>query len=373
MDLTLNEEQKALAESIERYLDDSYDFETRCKQLETDENFSAQQWAAFAELGWLAIPFPEELGGLGLGTEELAVLFEKFGRALVVEPYLPTVVLGGQILLSDSAKASALIPELVQGKLQLAVAFAEATSRFNLNSVATKAEKSGSDYVISGEKIVVFNAADADYIICVARTSGATDSDDGVTLFLVPGDTAGITRQDYRTVDGISASEVKFDQVKVSADAIIGKECEGAAVLESAIDYGLLAAGAEAVGCMEMINKDTLQYSKERTQFGIAIGTFQVLQHRMVDMFMEYEQTKSLMYMASVRLKEGNEVGAKATSALKAQVSKAGRYVGQQGVQIHGGMGVTDELRVGHYFKRLTTLEILFGNGDYHLKRFASK
>lgn len=372
MNLALDQNQQILSDSVAKYLASSYDFEARTKQLASGANFSTTHWQAFADLGWLAIPFPEKVGGLGLGPEEIAIVMEQLGKALAVEPYLATVILGGLALLGDEDKAAEHLPHLIEGKLHLALAFVEEQARFNTNYVQTKAVESADGFTISGTKSLVFNGSDADYSIVVARTSGEVTDQEGITLFLVPAGAKGLSLQEYKTVDGFAACEMTFDKVVVSKDAVVGQLNCGFQVLEPVLDYALLAIGAEAVGCMEMINTDTVAYSKDRVQFGVPIGTFQVLQHRMVDMFMEYEQTKSLMYMASVRLQEGGPTASKAVSALKAQVGKAGRYIGQQGVQIHGGMGVTDELRIGHYFKRLTVMELMLGNSDYHLKRFAS-
>ena len=300
---------------------------------------------------------------------------ENFGKGLVVEPYLATVVLaGGAIKHGGSAEQKArLLPGIIDGSTQAALAYAEPQSRYNLADVTTKAEAADGGYVIDGYKAVVLNGPAADVLVVSARTSGDQRDADGISLFVVAGDAEGVSRRDYPTVDGLRASEITFTGVKVAAEDCLGDVGSGLAVLEQAIDDGILAVGAEAVGCMEVLYKDTVEYCKTREQFGQPIGKFQVLQHRMVDMFMEHEQSKSLMYMAAMRMDEGYGPAAqKAISAFKVQVGKSGRFVGQNAVQLHGGMGMTDELNIGHYFKRLTTINTLFGNVDYHLKRFGS-
>ena len=251
------------------------------------------------------------------------------------------------------------------------MAYAEPQGRFNLADLTTTAGKQGDGYVLNGHKAVVMNGPAADILVVSARTSGDQRDEEGVSVFVIDANAEGVNRRDYPTVDGMRASEVTLENVKVSADALLGDEGKGLAIIERTIDDGILAVGAEAVGCMEVLYKSTVEYCKTREQFGQPIGKFQVLQHRMVDMFMEHEQSKSLMYMAAMRMDEGYGPEAqKAVSAFKVQVGKSGRFVGQNAVQLHGGMGMTDELNIGHYFKRLTIIDTLFGNVDYHLKRF---
>jgi alkylation response protein AidB-like acyl-CoA dehydrogenase len=301
------------------------------------------------------------------------LMLEQFGRGLVVEPYLATVVLaGGAIRSGGSAEQkAAYLPGIIDGSTQGALAYAEPQGRFNLADLKTTASREGDSYVINGYKAVVLNGPAADVLVISARTGGEQRDRDGISLFVIGADAQGVTRRDYPTVDGLRASEVTLENVKVGADALLGEEGEGYALIEQVIDHGMMAVGAEAVGCMEVLYKDTVEYCKTRQQFGQPIGKFQVLQHRMVDMFMEHEQAKSLMYMAAMRLDEGYGPQAqKAVSAFKVQVGKSGRFVGQNAVQLHGGMDMTDELNIGHYFKRLTIIDTLFGNVDYHLKRF---
>lgn len=375
MDFSFNEEQTLLEESVARFIQNDYAFEDRQKLVKSDDGFSADNWKTFAELGWLGVTFSEADGGFGGGAVESMLMQENFGRGLVVEPYLATVVLaGGAIKHGGSAEQKAQhLPGIIDGSTQAALAYAEPQGRFNLADLTTTAQKDGENYVINGYKAVVLNGPAADLLVVSARTGGEQRDTSGVSLFIVAGDADGVSRRDYPTVDGLRASEITLDGVTVGADALIGPEGEGLAILEQAIDDGILAVGSEAVGCMEVLYKDTVEYCKTREQFGQPIGKFQVLQHRMVDMFMEHEQSKSLMYMAAMRMDEGYGPEAqKAVSAFKVQVGKSGRFVGQNAVQLHGGMGMTDELNIGHYFKRLTIIDTLFGNVDFHLKRFGS-
>ena len=375
MDFSFSDEQTLLQESVARFIQDNYDFESRQKNAGTDAGYSETNWKTFAELGWLGVPYAEADGGFGGGAVEMMLIQEQFGRGLVVEPYLATVVLaGGALKLAGSAAQKAqYLTGIVDGSLQGALAFVEPQSRFNLADITTSAEKSGDGYVLSGYKAVVLNGPAADFLIVSARTSGDQRDRDGLSLFVIPADAPGVTRRDYPTVDAFRASEITFDGVELDPEHLLGTEGNGLAVLEQVTDDGIMAIGAEAVGCMEVLYKDTVEYCKTREQFGQPIGKFQVLQHRMVDMFMEHEQSKSLMFMAAMRLDEGYGAEAqKAVSAFKVQVGKSGRFVGQNAVQLHGGMGMTEELNIGHSFKRLTMIDTLFGNVDYHLKRFGA-
>ena len=256
--------------------------------------------------------------------------------------------------------------------MHLALAYAEPQSRFNLSDVVTEAKEDGDNFVINGFKSVVMNGPSANKIIISARTSGTQLEDKGISLFLIDSDIEGLTKSDYKTVDGRKASDINLENVIVSKNCLIGSLNAGFDILDEAIDRSILAISAEAVGAMEILYKTTVEYTKTREQFGTPIGKFQVLQHRMVDMFMEYEQCKSLLYMATMKNEESAPDAKKAISGLKYQVGKAGKFVGQQSVQLHGGMGVTDELNVGHYFKRLTTIGTIFGNADFHLKQYTS-
>ncbi len=375
MDFSFSDEQALLKDSVERFIQNDYAFAARQKLVKTEQGFSPKNWQTYAELGWLGVPFSEADGGFGGGPIETMLIMEQFGRGLVVEPFVPTVVLvGGMLRLAGKpAQKEKYLARIVAGELQGAFAFAEPQGRFNLADLTTAAVKSGDGYVLNGHKAVVINGPSAGLLVVSARTSGQQRGRGGISLFLVDANTPGITRRDYPTVDALRASEVQFDNVVVDKNAVLGRVGRAIDVIEQAIDEATLAIGAEAVGCMEVLYKATVEYCKTREQFGQPIGKFQVLQHRMVDMFMEYEQSKSLMFMAAMRLAEGYGPAAqKAVSAFKVQVGKSGRFVGQNAVQLHGGMGMTDELAIGHYFKRLTMIDTMFGNVDHHLKRFGA-
>ena len=373
MDFSFTEEQTLLQESVARFIQNDYAFEDRQKLVKSEGGFSRENWSTFAELGWLGVPFSEADGGFGGGAVESMLMLENFGRGLVVEPYLATVVLaGGAIKYAGSqAQKEQWLAGLIDGSVLAAFAYAEPQGRFNLADLTTRAEADGDAWLLNGYKAVVLNGPAADLLVVSARTGGDQRDSDGVSLFVVAADAEGVSRRDYPTVDGLRASEITFENVRLDANALLGTAGEALPVIERVIDDGIMAVGSEAVGCMEVLYKDTVEYCKTREQFGQPIGKFQVLQHRMVDMFMEHEQSKSLMYMAAMRLDEGYGPAAqKAVSAFKVQVGKSGRFVGQNAVQLHGGMGMTDELNIGHYFKRLTIIDTLFGNVDFHLKRF---
>lgn len=373
MDFSFSQEQTLLADSVGRFVQNDYGFEARRAIIGSEPGFSAENWQTFAELGWLGVPFPEADGGFGGSAVDVMILMEQFGKGLVVEPFLASIVLAGGALKTAGSRGQkeALLASLIDGSKQAALAFAEPQGRFNLADLTTTATAAGDGFSLSGQKSVVLNGPAADFFVVTARTSGAQRDEDGISLFIVPADAQGVSRRDYPTVDGFRASEVTFANVALDADALLGERDAGYPVIEQVIDEGILAVGSEAVGCMEVLYKATVEYCKTREQFGQPIGKFQVLQHRMVDMFMEHEQSKSLMYMAAMRLDEGyDDAAKKAVSALKVQVGKSGRFVAQGAVQLHGGMGMTDELNVGHYFKRLTMIDTLFGNVDHHLKRF---
>jgi alkylation response protein AidB-like acyl-CoA dehydrogenase len=374
MDFSLSDEQVLLQDSVQRFIQNDYGFDIRQKILESDEGFSRKIWQSFADLGWLALPFGEADGGIGGGAVELMILLEAFGKGLVVEPYLSTVVLAGRCLEwgGSSQQKESMLAELIEGKCLGALAFVEPQARFNLSDVMTTATQESGSYVLNGFKGVVLGGPTADFVVVPARTCGAQNDDHGISLFVVSTDAAGVTRRNYATVDGGRAAEFTFTDVKLADSAMLGVKDEGLALLQRVIDHAIMAIGAEAVGAMEVAYKLTVEYCKTREQFGQPIGKFQVLQHRMVDMFMEHEQSKSLLYMAAMRLDEGYDQAArKAVSALKVQIGKSGRFVGENAIQLHGGMGMTEEMSIGHYFKRLTIIDTLFGNADYHLRKYA--
>ena len=371
MDFSLSEEQQLLKDSVDRFVREEYTLAQRRELVATDEGFSRDHWAKMAELGWLSVSIPEAYGGIGGGPVDTMVLMEEFGRGLVVEPYMSSIVIGGGFLVAGGSKEqkTELLPKLAAGELKLAFAYAERQSRFDLNDVECKAEKSGDGYSISGHKGVVFHAATADKIVVSARTSGGSRDAAGITLFLIDNNSSGLTRRDYPTVDGLRASELEMDGV---AGTVLGKVGGGAALMDEVVGQAIAAICAEAVGCMDVLQETTNEYLKTRVQFGVPLSKFQVLQHRMVDMFMECEQARSMCYMVNLKIADEDPTErAKAVSAAKVQIGNSGRYVGQQSVQLHGGMGMTDELHVGHYFKRLTMIDTMFGNKDHHLKRYA--
>ena len=373
MDFSFTEEQTLLRNMVQSFVQDNYDFDSRMKIVRSEEGMSREIWGQFAELGLLAAPFAEELGGLDGGPIETMIIMEELGRGLVVEPYLPTVVLCGGILNrhgSDAQKEQ--LAGIIGGEDIWALAYSEPQSRFNPADVLTSAKADGDNYVLNGTKAVVAAAPWANKLIVSARVSGEQRDRDGIALFIVDKSAAGISTQDYPTVDGNRASEVTLENVSVGADALIGDANGGLAMLEEALDHGIGAVCAESLGHMKALNDATVEYCKTRKQFGVPIGSFQVLQHRMVDMFMEYEQSVSMTYMVNMKLTEGEAERKKAASGAKVQIGKSGRFVGQQAVQLHGGMGMTEELNVGHYFKRLTVIDTQFGNVDHHLKRFAA-
>jgi len=373
MDFAFTEEQTLLRNSVQRYLADNYKYEDWRKFTRSDAGRDPKHWAQFAELGLFAAALPEEHGGLGGGALETMVVMEEFGRALVVEPYVPTVVIGGGALKyggSDAQKAEWL-PKIAAGETIMAFAFAEPTGRYNLADLTTTAKKQGASYVLSGQKAVVIGAPWADQLVVTARTAGGRRDDKGVSVFLVDKKTKGVSLRDYPTMDGSRASEITFENVEVPADRLIGEADGGLALIERVTDEAIAATCAEATGAMKVLVDATVEYSKTRKQFGVPIGKFQVLQHRMVDMFVNYEQALSMTLMVTLKLDESEVERKRAASAAKVQIGNSGRFVGQGAVQVHGGMGMTDELNVGHYFKRLTMIDTLYGSVDHHLKRYA--
>ncbi|MBX3503600.1 MAG: acyl-CoA dehydrogenase family protein [Alphaproteobacteria bacterium] len=375
MDLSYSDEQKQIKEGVERFVREQYAFETRRKIAASEKGWLPENWAKFAELGWLGMSFSEADGGFGGGAIETMIAMEAFGSGLVLEPYLPTVVMGGGLLAAggSAAQKEALLAPMIAGEKQFAVAYVEKQARFNLADVAVTAKKDGAGFAISGHKGVVYNAASADTIFVTARTSGGQRDEKGITVFAVDAKAQGISRRDYPTQDALRASELTFDNVKVGADAVVGKLDDGYALFEGVVDRSIVALCAEAVGCMDAINKATLEYIKTRKQFGVPIGKFQVLQHRMVDCFTNAQEARSMTLMAALKIDDADAtVRKKAASGAKVQIGKSGRFCGQSAVQMHGGMGVTDELSVSHYFKRLTMIETLFGNQQHHLTRYAN-
>ncbi len=373
MDFSFNEIQAMLDDSVEKFIANDYDFETRQKYAASDKAYSPEVWQTFAELGWTSVPFSEEDGGFGGGPADLMVLMLRFGKGLVVEPYLANIVLAGGVLrrAAGADQKERWLHPIIAGELQAALAYAEPQSRYDIADIRTTAVADGDGWVLNGNKGVVLNGGNAQLLVVSARTSGEQTDADGVTLFAVPANSAGVGVRAYATVDGQQAAEIRFDNVAVDGSAVIGEPGRGFAALDAAIDDATLAVSAEAVGIMQIMTDKTVDYSKDRMQFGVPIGSFQALQHRMVDMFTDCEQSYSLLLWATMCAAQGEADAKRAISSIKYQVGTAGRKVAQEAVQIHGGMGVSWDVDVAHYFKRLTTIDQIFGNADWHLDRLA--
>ncbi|MCS3761123.1 acyl-CoA dehydrogenase family protein [Bradyrhizobium centrosematis] len=370
MDIQFTEEQELLRSSVQRLLRDQYDFEARRKIVASEEGFSRKQWAAFAELGLLAAPFSEGAGGLGGGPLSTMIVMHEFGRHLVVEPFVETVVLAGGLIehAGSQEQQQSFIPDIIDGSKIWTLAWTEKASRFDLSHVATRARREGSDYVLTGAKTAVIAAPWADYLIVSARTSGDDRERSGVSLFVVDRRATGVDLQSFKTIDGRRAAEVSLRDVR---GQLLGVEDEGVAALEACRDRAIGALCAEAVGAIGELNSATLEYSKTRKQFGTTIGSFQVLQHRMVDMFIAHQEALSLMQHLSLSLSDGDAGLSRLASGAKSKIGYAGKFVADQAVQLHGGMGMTDELNVGHYFKRLSSINIQFGDPAFHVLRYA--
>jgi len=374
MDFELTEEQRLLRESVERLMADRYDFAVRKRAMQAPGGFSAELWQQYAELGLLGLPFAESDGGLGGGPIETMIVMEAFGRALALEPYLATVVLGGGLLrLGGSAEMrQRLVPQVASGATKLAFAHAERQARYDLADVATTARKDGAGFVLDGAKSLVLHGDEADQLVVSARLSGAQRDRGGLALFLVDARADGVTRRGYPTVDGLRAAEVALSGVRVAADAAIGEPGEGFALIERMVEGAIAALAAEAVGAMAAMHETTVEYLKVRKQFGVPIGNFQVLQHRAADMLVALEEARSMALLATMMVDEPDAAERKkAIAAAKVQIGRSGRIVGQGAVQLHGGIGMTMENKVGHYFKRVTMIDTLFGDADHHLAALA--
>lgn len=372
MDFNYTPEQQQFRDALRRFIDKDYSFEQRKKIIHSESGMSDQAWATLIELGMTALPIPEEQGGFNGSAVDMLVVMQELGRGLVVEPYFATV-LGAQFLKLAGGQ-EALLEQVAAGELKLAAALGEKQSRHDLSDIATTAKPAGNGYIINGTKTVVVHGGQADRIIVSTRTGGAQRATDGVSLFVVTADTPGVTRRDYRTIDGQRAADITFKDVQVPASTLLGNEGAGWDVLDAAADYGAALLCAEAVGAMDALNGATLEYLKTRQQFGVPIGKFQALQHRMAEMFMQTEQARSMATLAAVKVAsaDANE-RRRVVSAAKARIGQALKFVGQQAVQLHGGMGVTNELPAAHHFKRLTMIELTLGDTDHHLARFAAQ
>ena len=374
MNFELSEEQKMIQQSVERFVQENYDLTNRIKISSEDPGYSKDYWSSMAELGWLGLAFEEQDGGFGGNQIDTLVLMEQFGKGLVLEPFLANVVLGGGAIKRGASQTikDSIIPGIMDGSMHVTLAYAEEQSRFDIEAVATSAREEDGNFIINGKKSMVLNAESADRIVVVVRTSGSQVDEDGISLFIVDATSEGIQRENFPTVDGLRASEVTFENVKVPSENLIGEKDKGFEILQAVVNDAILALAAEAVGAMEVLYKDTVEYTHQREQFDHALSDFQVLQHRMVDMFMEYEQCKSLLFRATMETVQDPQLSQRTVHALKHLIGKSGIFVGESAVQLHGGMGVTEELRIGHFFKRLLVIDSQFGNADFHLNKFTN-
>lgn len=375
MDFAHTEIQAMLADSVGKFIDNEYDFDTRQAYAESEKGYSDDVWSTFAELGWTAVPFAEEDGGFGGSPVDVMVLLQSLAPGLIVEPYLANIILAGGILkrVASTDQKERWLQAIIGGELQATLAFNEPQSRYDLARISTRATPDGDHWVLDGAKGVVPNGGTADLLIIPARTGGDTGDEDGITLFAVDANTQGISHDAYATVDGLRAAEIRLDGVCVGSDAVLGDIGKGFAALDASIDDATLAVCAEAVGIMQVLKDKTVEYSKNRKQFGVPIGSFQELQHRMVDMLMACEQAQSLLMWSAMKRAAEGDSSKRAVSSIKYLIGTEGKKLGQDAVQIHGGMGVTWELDVAHYFKRLTTIGTLFGDADWHLDKLADR
>jgi len=374
MDFDLTDEQRLLKDSVDRLINDQYQFEQRKKYLAEPDGWGRDAWKQYAELGLLGLPFAEQYGGFGGGPVETMIVMETFGRGLVLEPYFATVILGGGLLrrAGTPAQQQALIPEIAQGKLKLAFAHVERQSRYNLADVATTARQDGADWVLDGAKSVVLHGDCANRLLVTARVSGNRRDRQGIGLFPVDPSATGVTRRGYPTQDGLRAAEVTLSGVRVPAGDMLGDAGGALPAVEHVVDEAIAALCAEAVGTMQVMHETTLEYLKTRQQFGRPIGQFQVLQHRSVDMLVALEQARSMaMFAAVMAAEEDATERRRAMAAAKVQIGRSGKHIGQEAIQLHGGIGMTMEYNVGHYFKRMTMIDMLFGDADAHLATLA--
>jgi pimeloyl-CoA dehydrogenase small subunit len=376
MDFEPSDDQRLLLESVSRMLADTYSFAQRKTYMAAPGGYSADMWSKFAELGLLGLPFAEEHGGFGGGPQEVMLVMQAFGRSIVVEPFLSTVVLCGTAITEAGSadQKSALLPAIAEGSLKLAFAHGERQARYDLNDVVTTAKRSGSGWVLDGSKTVVAHGEAADKFIVSARTDGDRYDRDGVTLFLVDASAEGVARRGYVSRDDSRAADLSLSNVMVSDADVLGEVGKGFPVIERVVEAGIAATAAEAVGAMEAMNEMTLEYSKTRVQFGNPIGTYQVVQHRLADMFMTQEQGRSMAMLATMSLENADtEERGRNLAMAKVGVGQAARYVSQSAVQMHGGIGMTEEYAVGHYFRRCMVIERLWGDPAYWLQKLAEE
>ncbi|MGA0794531.1 MAG: acyl-CoA dehydrogenase family protein [Quisquiliibacterium sp.] len=374
MDFQLSEEQQLLADSVRRLFDNNYDFESRKKIVASAQGSSDDTWAKLAEFGLLGLPLSEDSGGFGGGANDLIPVMEAIGEALVLEPFAPTIAMARLVERAGSpAQRDALLGSVIEGSCRLALACTEPGSRYDQTAIAASARRDGEGWVLDGSKINVIGAPQAHQLIVSARTSGKPGEKDGVSLFLVPANAGGLTQKTYRTQDSLRAADITLAGVKLGDDALIGTAGQGLAALDEALDFVSALLCAEAVGAMKFACDTTLEYLKTRKQFGVPIGAFQALQHRMVDMYICTEQSRSITYLACARVDGSTDVAERrrVVSAARVKIAEAARQVGQEAIQLHGGMGMTLEMKVSHTFKRLTMISQAFGDADYFIERFA--
>ncbi len=372
MNFDYTEEQQMVRDSIARFVQDDYDWDTRRAIVDGDEGMSRDNWNTFAELGWLSIPFSEADGGFGGNIVDLSVVMEEMGKGLVVEPFFPTVVLFGGLVAraGDEAQRGAVLENLISGQTLGAFAYVERQSRFEISDCQTTATASDGGFTLNGEKVVVFNGEHADQLVVLARTSGEQFDRGGLSLFLVDANAAGVSKVAYPMMDAQRVANITFDNVQLAADALLGAEGGAMDVVDQVVREALIALAAEAVGIMGTLNAKTLEYTKTREQFGTAIGSFQALQHRMVDTMMAYEQAKSLLFKALCEYKIDPESADTTIHALKVLIDRNSKLIYGEAIQMHGGMGITDELDIGHYAKRLMMINATFGDGTFHRSEF---
>jgi alkylation response protein AidB-like acyl-CoA dehydrogenase len=375
MDFEYSEEQRLLADTLKRFLTTNYSLDARAKILASEEGYSQEVWAALAEMGLLGLPYDAEYGGFGGSAVDVMIVMEAIGEGLVLEPYLATVGLGGQVVARAGTEAQKrrILTAVAEGKAKLALAQTERGARYDLRHVATAARRAGAGWVLDGEKCAVLHGGCADLLIVPARTAGGVTDPRGISLFLVPQGTPGVTLREYRTIDNLRAVDLRLSAAAVPEEVLIGPEGGGLALLEEVVDYGTALLCAEAVGAIRYANEATLAYLKSRRQFGVPIGSFQVLQHRMVDMLISYEQSRSMACLACVKVDTADAAERRrVVSAAKIKIADACRHVSQEAVQLHGGMGMTEDLKISHTFRRLTMIAQTFGDVDHHLERFAA-
>ena len=375
MDFEYSDEQRLFSETLRKFLNTGYGFDARAKIITSSAGFSEDVWAAMAEMGILGVPFDAEHGGFGGNTVDMMVVMEALGEALVVEPYLATVGLGGRFIArgGTAAQQKQILPSLIAGKTKMAFAQTEPGARYELARVSTRATPSGDGWVLEGDKRAVLHGGCADLLVVSARTAGAEGDARGISVFLVERGAPGVTVSEYRGLDNLRLADVRLSGARVARAGLLGAEGGGWSLIEEVVDYATALVCAEAVGAIKYAHDATLDYLKTRRQFGVPIGSFQALQHRMVDILIAYEQARSIACLACVKVETADGAERRRiVSAAKIKIADTARHVSQEAVQLHGGMGMTEELKISHTFRRLTTIAQAFGDADHHLARFAA-